>query len=81
MQTTIDTAGRIVIPKGIRDRLGLVPGEAIELRERDGFLEIEPAPTPMKLVSGRHGAVAVPSAVLPPLTDDLVREALERSRR
>jgi AbrB family looped-hinge helix DNA binding protein len=27
MQTTIDSAGRVVIPKAIRDRLGLVPGD------------------------------------------------------
>ena len=26
MQTTIDSAGRIVIPKTLRDRLGLIPG-------------------------------------------------------
>lgn len=81
MQTTMDAAGRLVIPKALRDRLGLVPGEALELREREGRLEIEPAPTPMKLVRREHGAVAVAEAELPPLTDELVRATLERVRR
>jgi AbrB family looped-hinge helix DNA binding protein len=81
MQVTIDVAGRIVIPKALRDRLGLVPGEPLELREREGRLEIEPAPTPMRLARRGHGAVAVPDQELPALTDELVRATLERVRR
>jgi AbrB family looped-hinge helix DNA binding protein len=81
MLVTIDAAGRIVIPKPVRERLGLAPGEPLELREREGRLEIEPAPTPMRLALRKHGAVAVPEQELPPLTDELVRATLERVRR
>lgn len=81
MHTTIDAAGRVVIPKAIRDRLGLTGGGAIEVHERDGCIEIEPAPTPMKLVARKGGLVAVPLHGLPALTDAMVRAALERSRR
>ena len=42
MTTTIDNAGRVVIPKSLRDQMGLVPGTEIEIRMRDGHLEIEP---------------------------------------
>jgi AbrB family looped-hinge helix DNA binding protein len=38
MITTIDAAGRVVVPKSMRERLGLGPGVLIELRERDGRL-------------------------------------------
>jgi hypothetical protein len=48
---------------------------------RDGRIEIEAAPTPMKLVKRRGGPVAVPQEALPPLTDDIVRATLERTRR
>lgn len=81
MRTTIDRVGRIVVPKALRDSLGLAPGQPLEISERDGRLEIEPAPTPMRLVRrGRH-LVAVPDADVPPLTSDIVRETLERVRR
>src|ERR671937_5659 len=43
MRSTIDAAGRVVVPKVMRERLGLTGGRAIEIRERDGRLEIEPA--------------------------------------
>ncbi len=81
MKTTIDAAGRIVIPKPLRERLGLSAGETLELREREGRLEIEPLPTPMALVRKKGGVVAVPEKPLPPLSDDVVRATLERTRR
>jgi AbrB family looped-hinge helix DNA binding protein len=81
MRSTIDSAGRIVIPKPLRDRLALGHGETVEIRERDGHIEIEPAPTPMSLVRRSGGLVAVPDGELPPLSDDVVRATIERTRR
>jgi AbrB family looped-hinge helix DNA binding protein len=81
MKTTIDAAGRIVVPKSLRLALGLQPGQALEIRAGDGRLEIEVAPTPMQLKKRGKGVVAVPGAELPTLTGDLVRETLERIRR
>lgn len=81
MKTTIDAAGRVVIPKSMRERLGLVGGRVVEIREREGSIEIEPAPTPMRLVKGARGPVAVPVEPLPALTDEIVRATLERTRR
>jgi AbrB family looped-hinge helix DNA binding protein len=81
MIASIDSAGRVVIPKPLRDRLGLSGGQRVSIRERNGRIEIEPAPTPMRLVEGSHGVVAVPEEELPPLTDELVRTTLEQTRR
>jgi AbrB family looped-hinge helix DNA binding protein len=81
MKSAIDSAGRIVVPKVLRERLGLTGGRAVEIREREGRLEIEPAATPMTLVKRRGGRVAVAKGKLPPLTDDLVRDTIERTRR
>ncbi len=81
MQSTIDGAGRVVIPKELRDRAGLVRGRPVEIRERDGCIEIEPVTTPMSLVRRGKGSVVVSEEKLPTLTDDLVRSTLERTRR
>ena len=81
MRTTIDAAGRVVIPKELRSRLALVGGQEIEIREREGRIELEPAGASMSLRNSGGGPVAVPAEELPPLTDEIVRETLERARR
>jgi AbrB family looped-hinge helix DNA binding protein len=79
MRTAIDSAGRIVIPKTLRDALGLTAGQPLEITEQDGRLEIVPTATPMLLVDEGDGAVA--DAGMPVLTADLVPDTLERIRR
>lgn len=41
MRTTIDKAGRLVIPKQLRDHLGLTPGE-VEVTADGAALRVEP---------------------------------------
>ncbi len=81
MKVSIDGAGRIVVPKPLREELGLREGQALEIAVRDGRLEIEVPATPMRLERRGEGLVAVPEAPLPPLTADDVRATLERVRR
>jgi len=81
MKTAIDRAGRIVVPKPLRQVLGLTPGQSLEIRASDGRLEIEIASTPMQLRKRGKGLVAVPDAKLPPLTAEQVRDTLESVRR
>jgi AbrB family looped-hinge helix DNA binding protein len=81
MRATIDAAGRVVVPKPLRDELGLNGGDTLEISARDGRLEIEIPPTPMSLERRGKGVVAVPDRELPPLTADIVRDTLEQVRR
>lgn len=81
MRTTIDAAGRLVIPKRIRDRLGLRGNDEVEVTERDGRIEIQPAPITVELVREGSVLVARPERPLPALTDEMVRETLDRVRR
>lgn len=81
MKTSIDPAGRIVVPKALRQMLGFRPGVPLQLRASDGRLEIEVAATPMRLRKRGKGLVAVPDTKLPELTAEMVRDTLERVRR
>jgi AbrB family looped-hinge helix DNA binding protein len=80
MKTTIDAAGRLVIPRDIRREAGLKPGTPLEVRVRDGRIEIEPAPLPVKLV--RHGRwlVAVPKRRVGTLREETVRQTRDALR-
>lgn len=83
MKSTIDPAGRVVVPKALREAAGLAPGTPLEIRIVGGHLEISPAPVPVKLE--RHGRllVAVPQRQQPPLTAadvEAVAEALREQR-
>ena len=83
MNTTMDAAGRLVIPKEIRRRAGLRPGMPLDVRVRDGRVEIEPSALPVRLVRRGRLLVAVPEAECSPLTAETVEEtrrALERER-
>lgn len=81
MRTTIDGAGRIVVPKALRSALSFAAGQELDIRVVDGRLEVEAAPTPMRLVRRGKGLVAAPDRKLPVLTVDEVRDALESVRR
>ncbi len=49
MDITIDKAGRIVIPKPVRDTLGLQPGDALELESTAESMTIRPLRESMPL--------------------------------
>lgn len=62
MRTTIDKAGRVVIPAAVRDRAGLTPGTELEITLDDMGIRIERvAPGPRLVKVGRR-LVARPTA-------------------
>lgn len=81
MISTIDAAGRVVIPRAIRSQLGWEGGEEIEILEGDGIVEIRPVPTKMTLVETGDGLVAIPERELPQLTGDIVAKTRDATRR
>ena len=55
MRTTIDKAGRVVIPASIRDRAGLAPGTTLEITVDEFGVRLEPvAPSPRLVRVGRR---------------------------
>jgi len=81
MRTTIDRAGRVVVPKALRDSLGLSEGSELEIDLVDGRLLIEPRPVAKRVVRRKGGAVLAAASDIPALTTDMVRAALVEGRR
>lgn len=81
MITTMDSAGRLVIPREIRREAGLEPDTPLEVRWRDGVIEIEPQPLAVKLEKRGRLLVAVPRAKVPALTTDMVERTRRKIRR
>jgi AbrB family looped-hinge helix DNA binding protein len=81
MKTTIDGAGRLVIPKEVRREAGLRPGMRLEVRWRGGRIEIEPEPLTVRLVRRGRLTVAVPSSEVPALRGDTVEQTRRKLRR
>lgn len=80
MRTTIDSAGRVVIPKPLRDALGLEGGAVIDIVLQGGVLELGPAPVSWRLERRGGRRVAVPTEAVAPLTTEAVRDVLDRVR-
>lgn len=77
MRTTIDAAGRLVIPKQLRDRLGLTPG-AVEVTADGAGLRVEPVATE-ELEERRGRLVIAPAGT--PVDDEMVRALRDADRR
>jgi AbrB family looped-hinge helix DNA binding protein len=78
MQTTIDSVGRIVIPKPLRDALALTPGSKVDISRYGAGLQLVPA--------GRSARLVIESGVLvatgeTSIDDDVVFGLVDSGRR
>ena len=80
MKTTIDSAGRLVIPMVIRRQVGIKPGMTLDVRATDGHIEIEPTPVKIKLEKRGRLVVAVPQEAVPALSGEIVEETRRKLR-
>lgn len=77
MRSTIDKAGRLVIPKAVRDSLGLAPGE-VEVTPDGAGLHIEPIADDR--LEDEDGLLVIPVGG-PAIDDDLVRTLRDAGQR
>ena len=76
-EITIDNAGRVVIPKAIREGLRLSPGDALELEAFEDHLLLKPVRPQTPMVRKRGIWVYQPDNLLP---SDAILEAIDAMR-
>ena len=64
MATTIDAAGRIIVPKALRDRFGLTPGSRLDISEYGLGLAVVPKGRMARIVEDDGRLVATGTASL-----------------
>jgi AbrB family looped-hinge helix DNA binding protein len=78
METTIDSAGRIVVPKPLRDALGLTPGSVLDISQYGAGLQITPGGRTARLVE-RDGELVFTAETK--LTDAMMFALIDAGRR
>jgi len=78
MRTTIDKAGRIVVPKQLRDRLGLEPGTELDISEYGAGLQLTPGGRTARLRQ-RAGRLVLESDTI--VTDETLFALIDSGRR
>ena len=80
MRTTIDSGGRVVIPKALRERFHLAAGSSVELVEAASGIVISPVNRDVAIVERDGALVAETPAGFVITNDDVlaIRDALRR---
>ena len=66
-EVTVDDRGRILIPKEIRERIGLQPGSGARLEVEDNRLIITPPLSPERFIQEMEGCISEGEPSLEPL--------------
>ncbi len=78
MKTSIDSVGRIVVPKRLREELGLTPGSTIDISRYGAGLQLVPAGRTARLVEESGVLVATGETTI---DDDVVYGLIDGGRR
>jgi AbrB family looped-hinge helix DNA binding protein len=79
MRTTVDRFGRVVVPKAMRERLGLRAGAALEIEEAEGHISLRPVEDTPLIV--KQGILVFAGAALGDLEAAVAADREERGRR
>lgn len=78
MKGVVDSMGRVVIPKALRDELGLTPGSPVDLSRFGGGVHLEPESRTARLEQEGDRMVIVSETVV---DDDLLFALIDAGRR
>lgn len=78
MEAAIDQGGRIVLPKAIRDALGLLPGMKVDISVYGAGAQIVPAGRTARLVEEDGALIAAGET---PIDDSIVFSLMDSGRK
>ena len=78
MKTSMDSAGRVVVPKPLRDALGLTAGSTVDISRYGAGLHLVPTGRTARLVDESGVLVATGQTAI---DDDLVFGLIDSGRR
>lgn len=81
MQVTVDRVGRIVIPKPLRDALGIGPDTQLDVVPDGTGLRLEPVGVPERAIEQQDGLPLLGAVPGTRLTDDDVRRLRDELQR
>lgn len=79
MEAVVDTMGRIVVPKALRERLGLTPGTRVDISAYGTGLQIVPTGRTARLVRDADGRLVATGDTT--IDDDTVFSLIDAGRR
>lgn len=79
MEATIDSGGRILLPKSLRDALGLTPGSTVDVSPYGSGVQITPGGRTARLERAEHGRLVARSETV--VSDDMVFALIDSGRR
>lgn len=78
MRASIDSVGRIVVPKPLRDAVGLTPGSTVDISRYGAGLQLLPTGRTARLVDESGVLVATGET---PIDDEVVFGLIDAARR
>ncbi|WP_025228261.1 AbrB/MazE/SpoVT family DNA-binding domain-containing protein [Fimbriimonas ginsengisoli] len=81
MESSVDRFGRIVIPKKMRDRLGMHPGTPITIEESEGKIEITVDEGSSALARDSNGHLVLTGKLIAPMKDFVATAREDRMRQ
>ncbi len=79
MEVAVDSAGRVLLPKSIRDALGLVPGSRVDVSVHGNGVQITPGGRTARLERGADGRLVSHAETV--VTDEQVFALIDSGRR